>query len=258
MSTAALRTPALRLDGDHALVTGAGRGIGRAAALALAEAGADVTLVARSADELEQVAADVREMGRRARVAVADVTDDDALAGVFREAHDEGMSILVTAAGTNCTGPTVDYDLADLDLLLALNVRALFACCRAAGAGWLQAGRSGRIVNLSSQMGSVGYPGRAAYCATKHAVDGITRALAVEWAPHAITVNALAPTFVETAMTASAMADPAFSEEVRRRLPGGEIAQLEDMMGAIVYLASPAARMVTGHILAVDGGWTAW
>ena len=107
-------------------------------------------------------------------------------------------------------------------------------------------------------MGSVGYPGRAAYCATKHAVDGITRALAVEWAPHAITVNALAPTFVETAMTSSAMSDAAFSEEVRRRLPGGEIAQLEDLMGAVVYLASPAARMVTGHILAVDGGWTAW
>jgi NAD(P)-dependent dehydrogenase (short-subunit alcohol dehydrogenase family) len=185
--------PPDRLDGRHALVTGAGRGIGRAAALALAQLGAAVT-----------------------------------------------------------------YASADWDLLMEVNVRGTFLACRALGRRLRERGAGGRIVNVSSQMGVVGYPGRAAYCASKHAVNGLTKALAVEWAPHGIAVNAVAPTFIRTPLTEPMLADPQFAAEVRRRLPGGEIGEVEDVAGAIAYLASDRARLVTGHVLAVDGGWTAW
>jgi NAD(P)-dependent dehydrogenase (short-subunit alcohol dehydrogenase family) len=241
------------LGGRHALVTGAGRGLGRGAAIALAAAGARVTLVARSRDELEAVAA---EIGRGARVAVADVRDEAQVERVVATA--QPIDVLVTAAGLNRTGPTADYATADFDLLLDVNVRGTFVACRAVGRHLLERGAPGRIVTVSSQMGAVGYPGRAAYCATKHAVNGLTKALAVEWAPHGITVNAVAPTFVRTPMTEPMLADPAFAAEVRRRLPTGEVATVGEVAAAIVYLASDAARSVTGHVLAVDGGWTAW
>jgi NAD(P)-dependent dehydrogenase (short-subunit alcohol dehydrogenase family) len=241
------------LCGRHALVTGAGRGLGRGAAIALAAAGARVTLVARSRGELEAVAA---EIGPGARVAVADVRDEEQVERVVAAA--QPVDVLVTAAGLNRTGPSADYATADFDLLLDVNLRGTFVACRAVGRRLLERGAPGRIVTVSSQMGAVGYPGRAAYCATKHAVNGLTKALAVEWAPHAIAVNAVAPTFVRTPMTEPMLADPVFAAEVRRRLPTGEVATVEDVAAAIVYLASDAARSVTGHVLAVDGGWTAW
>jgi NAD(P)-dependent dehydrogenase (short-subunit alcohol dehydrogenase family) len=243
----------LPLEGRHALVTGAGRGIGRGAAIALARQGAAITLVARSRQELEAVAA---QIGGRARVAVADVRDEDE---VERAVADAGpVDILVTAAGLNRPGPSVQYATADWDLLTDVNLRGTFLACRAVGRRLIQRDRRGRIVTVSSQMGAVGYPGRAAYCATKHAVNGLTKALAVEWAPHGIAVNAVAPTFVRTPMTEPMLADPDFAAEVRRRLPTGELATIEDVAAAIAYLASDAARSVTGHVLAVDGGWTAW
>lgn len=252
------RAPSLRLDGAHALVTGASRGIGRAATHALAQAGAEVTLVARGAEELEAVAREVREGGGVAFAHTADVTDEAAVEALVAAARGRGLDVLVNAAGTNRTGPTADYAAADFDALVAINLRATFLTCRAAGRGWLADGAAGRIVNVSSQMGSVGYPGRAAYCATKHAVDGLTRALAVEWAPAGIAVNAVAPTFVRTPMVEPMLRDERFREDVLRRLPGGAIGEVEDVMGAVVFLASPAAALVTGHVLAVDGGWTAW
>jgi NAD(P)-dependent dehydrogenase (short-subunit alcohol dehydrogenase family) len=246
----------IALEGRHALVTGAGRGLGRGAALALADAGAAVTLVARSRAELETVAAEIEDAGGSARVAVADVRDEDRVERAVAAA--QPVDILVTAAGLNRTGPTAGYATADFDLLARVNLRGTFLACRAVGRHLLERGAPGRIVTVSSQMGAVGYPGRAAYCATKHAVNGLTKALAVEWAPHGIAVNAVAPTFVRTPMTEPMLADPEFAAEVRRRLPTGEVATVEEVAAAIVYLVSDAARSVTGHVLAVDGGWTAW
>jgi 2-deoxy-D-gluconate 3-dehydrogenase len=154
------------------------------------------------------------------------------------------------------------YSAADWDLVFDLNVRATFLACRAFGRALLERGSSGSgraIVTMSSQMGVVGYPGRVAYCASKHAVNGLTKALAVEWARERIRVNAVAPTFVETPLTAPMLADPAFRDEVlERRLPTGQLAQVEDVARAVRYLACDASSSVTGHILAVDGGWTAW
>jgi NAD(P)-dependent dehydrogenase (short-subunit alcohol dehydrogenase family) len=241
------------LEGRHALVTGAGRGLGRGAALALAEAGAAVTLVARSRAELEAVA---HAIGGSARVHVADVRDEEQVERAVAAA--EPVDILVTAAGLNRPGPSADYATADWDLLMDVNVRGTFLACRAAGRQMLERGGGGRIVTVSSQMGVVGYPGRTAYCATKHAVNGLTKALAVEWAPHGIAVNAVAPTFVRTPMTEPMLADPDFAADIRRRLPTRELATVDEVAAAIVYLASDAARSVTGHVLAVDGGWTAW
>jgi NAD(P)-dependent dehydrogenase (short-subunit alcohol dehydrogenase family) len=250
---------AMRLEGDHAVVTGAGSGIGRATAIALAGEGAAVTLVGRTESTLAETAATIEAEGGRAWARPGDVTDAEAVEAIFDVAEADGpVDVLVTAAGTNVTGPAADYSVDDWDALFDVNVRGTFAACRAAGRRMLARGDGGRIVTISSQMGSVGFPGRVAYCATKHAVDGMTKALAVEWAPHGITVNAVAPTFLDTPLTKPMFEDAEFAAEVARRIPGGEIAQLSDVTEAVLYLASPAARAVTGHVLAVDRGWTAW
>jgi NAD(P)-dependent dehydrogenase (short-subunit alcohol dehydrogenase family) len=172
-------------------------------------------------------------------------------------AHDV-PTICVTAAGLNRPGPTLEQSTDDFDLVVDTNLRGTYLTCRAFAAAVVAHGRAGRIVAISSQMGEVGYPGRAAYCASKHAVNGLVRALAVEWAPSGIAVNAVAPTFVETPLTLPMLADEAFRAEVLRRLPIGRIGLPADVVGAVVFLASAQASLVTGHILAVDGGWTAW
>jgi NAD(P)-dependent dehydrogenase (short-subunit alcohol dehydrogenase family) len=236
-----------RLDGRLALVTGAGRGIGRGCAAALAEAGADVVAVSRTAAELEDIALGVRP-------AACDVTDSGRLrelvAGLPR------LDVLVVAAGTNIPEPLPAVIDDHLDAMLDLNVRATFVTLQAAARRMVAAG-AGSIVLVSSQMGHVGAARRSAYCATKHAVEGLAKAAAVELAPSGVRVNTVAPTFVETPLTAPFLADPAFRAEVEAQIPLGRIGRVEDVTGAVVYLASDASALVTGTSLRVDGGWTA-
>jgi NAD(P)-dependent dehydrogenase (short-subunit alcohol dehydrogenase family) len=247
--------PSLRLDGQQALVTGAGRGIGRAVALALAEAGADVALVSRSPDELASVAADVEARGRRALPLVCDVTDAAQVGAAF--AGLERLDLLVNNAGSNIPEPFVEVTEAHLDFLLQLNIKATFLVAQQAARLMLARGHGGVIINMSSQMGHVGAPNRTVYCMTKHAVEGLSKALAVELAPHGIRVNTIGPTFIETPLTQGFLAQPSFRESVLARIPLGRLGQLEDVVGAVVFLASPAAALITGASLLIDGGWTA-
>ena len=247
--------PALRLDGQRALVTGAGRGIGLAAAAALAEAGAHVALAARTAADVEAAAAALRAAGRRAEALVLDVRDTAAVAAAL--ASREPFDVLVNNAGCNRPGPFVEATEADYDTVMGLNVRAAFFTSQAFVQRLMAAGRPGVILNISSQMGHVGAAGRSIYCASKHAVEGLTKALAVELAPHGIRVNSICPTFVETAMTKPYFEDEAFRRSVLAKIKLGRLGRPEDLMGAVVYLASPAAALVTGASLLVDGGWTA-
>ena len=239
------------LDGQLALVTGAGRGLGRACAEGLAEAGARVIAAARSEDEIAEVAG--HESGR-IEGWTGDVTD----AGfVDRVGSIEGLTILVNNAGGNRPQPFVDVDAESLDFIIDQNVRAAFRVAQAATKAMLASGSAGSIINMSSQMGHVGSPKRSVYCMTKHAIEGLTKAMAVELAPHGIRVNTVAPTFVETPLTKPMLEDPEFREFVFGMIPMGKLATMNDVVSAVLYLASPAAGMVTGHSLKVDGGWTA-
>lgn len=249
------RTPAASLEGRHALVTGAGRGLGIALAVALAEAGASVDLIARSGDEVEAVAGGLRALGHRASALALDISDVAAVREALadRPCHD----ILVNNAGTNRPKPFVEVTGADYDAVVGLNLQATFFVTQAVARRLLAAGRSGSIINLTSQMGHVGAPNRSLYCASKHALEGLTKALAVEFGPHGIRVNAIAPTFVETPMTRPFLADEAFRESVLAKIHLGRLAQPEDLMAAVVFLAGQGAAMITGSSLRVDGGWTA-
>jgi len=249
-----------RLDGRTALVTGAGRGIGRAIALALAAAGAELVLVSRTKSQLDEVARGIAGAGGKARVAPFDVTDTGAMRTAF--AGVGHLDILVNNAGLNRPRPFLEVDEATLDQLLTLNIRATFLVAQAAARlmvapnGAKQRG-SGVIINMSSQMGHVGSPNRTVYCATKHAIEGLTKAMAVELAPFGIRVISLAPTFVETPLSRTFLADPAFNRFVLDKIALGRLATLDEIAAAAVYLASPAAGAVTGSSLLVDGGWTA-
>ena len=247
------------LTGQVALVAGGGRGLGLGCAHALAEAGATVLVAARTAADVEAAVEAIAAAGGTASAFVADVTDEAQVADLVAAALDLGdLRVCVNSAGTNRTGPTTTYATGDWDFLFDVNVRATFLVCRAVGAALLDRGVAGSIVNMSSQMGTVGFPGRAAYCATKHAVEGLTKALGVEWAPHGVRVNAVAPTFVETPLTRPMFEDAEFRAEVERRLPTRELATIEQVADAVRYLACPASGSVTGTVLRVDGGWTAW
>jgi NAD(P)-dependent dehydrogenase (short-subunit alcohol dehydrogenase family) len=249
------RTPSFRLDGRRALITGAGRGIGLAAAAALAEAGAAVTLAARSSAEIESAAAAIRAEGGLAEALAIDVTNIEAMRAAL--AARPPFHILVNNAGTNRPAPVTEVTPEDFDAVLGLNLRATFFVAQAVARGLIAAGAQGSIINISSQMGHVGGPRRSVYCASKAATEGMTKAMALDLAPHGIRVNTLCPTFIETPMTRPFFADESFRASVLSRIKLGRLGQVEDLMGAILFLAGDASSLMTGAPLIVDGGWTA-
>jgi len=248
-----------RLDGRTALVTGAGRGIGRACALALAQAGAEVWLMARTRGEIDTAVAEIRSAGGVAHTVACDVTDTAAMQKAI--AAIPVLDVLVNNAGSNIPEPFVEVSEAHLDRLLALNVRAAFLVAQAAAKKMLEAperkARGGAILHMSSQMGHVGSPNRSVYCLTKHALEGLTKAMALEFASQGIRVLSIAPTFVETPMYQKMATRPEFARWVLDRIPAGRVGQVQEVAAAVVFAASPGASLMTGTSLVVDGGWTA-
>lgn len=249
------RTPSFRLDGRRALVTGAGRGIGHALAVALAEAGADVTLVARTKDEVEAGAGAIRASGGVATGDRLDVTDIQGVASFFRERP--AFDVLVNNAGTNRPRPMQEVGEDDFDAVIDLNVKSAFFVAQGCVRRMLADAVTGSLIHVGSQMGHVGGRNRSLYCASKWAIEGMSKSFALDLAPHGIRSNTLAPTFIETPMTRPFFEDPAFQAEVLGRIKLGRIGTVEDLMGGVVYLASDASSLVTGTSLVVDGGWTA-
>ncbi len=249
------RTPSLRLDGRRALVTGAGRGIGLACAAALAEAGAHVVLAARTEAEIEAAAAAMRDAGHQAEAAPFDVTDLPAMRDAV--GRHGPFHVFVNNAGAARHATFLDVTEADYDAVLDLNLRAAFFAAQAVARGMHAAAIRGSIINVSSQMGRVGGPRRSVYSASKHALEGMTKAAAIELGPLGIRMNTLCPTFIETPMTRPFFEDAAFRDWVLGNIRLGRVGQVEDLMGAVVFLASDASAMMTGSALLVDGGWTA-
>lgn len=251
MTREAATTETGLLTGKTALVTGAGRGIGRACASALAGAGVRVIAVARTRADLDSLQEMFPEL--------VETWQEDVTSGAFyaRVEALQGLDILVNNAGTNKPQEFSAVDRDTLDTMLKLNVAAAFRTAQSAVRVMLREQVSGSIINMSSQMGHVGSPGRTVYCMTKHAVEGLTRAMAVELAPHGIRVNAIAPTFIETSLTRPMFSKPEFNEFVLGRIPLGKVARAEDVAEAVLFLASSRSGMITGDSLRIDGGWTA-
>jgi len=249
------KTPSFRLDGTRALVTGAGRGIGLACAAALAEAGAHVALAARSLDELEDAAAAIRAEGGSAEVLPLNVMDLAGVRAAIKQA--EPFDILVNNAGGNRPMSFVDATEEDFDAVVDLNLKAAFFVAQAVVTRMIEAGVKGSIIHMGSQMGHVGGARRSLYCASKWAIEGLNKAIALDLAPHGIRSNTIAPTFIETPMTRPFFEDKAFVDSVLSKIKLGRLGQVEDLMGAVVFLASGASALMTGASLVVDGGWTA-
>ncbi|MCB2006925.1 MAG: SDR family oxidoreductase [Rhodoferax sp.] len=247
------------LHGRTALVTGAGRGIGRSCAITLARAGAEVWLTARSADEIAAVAQQMRDEGGSAHAVACDATDSAAMRAVIADIP--VLDVLVNNAGTNTPRAFVDVGEDELDALLALNLRAMFLVAQAAARKMREhperRARGGAIVNMGSQMGHVGQALRSVYCMAKHGLEGLTKAAAIELAPDGIRVVTIAPTVIETPMVAERMRGPDFAQRVLQRIPLGRVGQPDEVAAAVLFAASPAASLVTGSSILVDGGFTA-
>lgn len=255
MSVSLPKTPSFRLDGKRALVTGASSGIGLACAAALAEAGAEVTMVARGAERLDDAVRAVRSAGSKARAQVLDVSDIPALRAVI--STQGPFDLLVNAAGLARHSPALDTTEEDFDAVATVNIKAAYFAAQAVAQGLIAAGKPGSIIQVSSQMGHVGGVDRAVYCATKHAVEGMTKAMAMEWGGHGIRVNTLCPTFILTPLTQATFDNPERRAWIESKIRLGRVGEVEDVMGAVLYLASDGSALVTGTALRVDGGWTA-
>jgi 2-deoxy-D-gluconate 3-dehydrogenase len=252
--------PSMRLDGKVVMVTGAGSGIGKAVAVAISEAGADCVpceLPEKMAD-LDAVCGEIRALGRKAHPMPLRLPDlesiDSLVAGAVAEMG--RIDVLVNNAGINIPRDALEVTEADWDRVLDVNLKGLFFLSQRVARHMVEAG-GGKIVNMASQNGVIGYYKRAAYCSSKAGVVNLTRVLALEWAPHHVNVNAVGPTFILTPLTQSTFDDPALREDLLKRIPLGRVGQPEDVVGAVVFLSSPAADLITGHTLLVDGGWTA-
>ncbi|MCJ8332547.1 MAG: glucose 1-dehydrogenase [Lentisphaeria bacterium] len=248
------KTPSFQLTGRRAVITGASRGIGLAAAAALAEYGAELTLIARNSDELNAACKEINDQGGNATAHVMDVTDTDAMNAFFNDS--KAFDILVNNAGMNRPAPAIDVTQDDFEKIMDLNVKAAFFMSQGTAKRWIDEGKSGSIINVSSQMGHVGGIERSVYCASKHAMEGFTKSMALEWGEHGIRVNTVSPTFIETEMAKSTLERPEMRDWVLSNIALGRVGQIEDIMGAIIFLASDASAMVTGSSLRVDGAWT--
>ena len=248
-------TPSFRLDDKTALITGASSGIGLGCAVALAEAGAHVVVSARSSDKLNSVVDAMKAKGLSAEAMVMDVADTNAI----KETIDNKgpFDILVNSAGLGRHAPSKDTSLEDFDAVMNVNLRGAYFVTQAVANGLIKAKKPGSLINISSQMGHVGGIDRAVYSASKHAVEGFTKAMAIEWGSHQIRVNTICPTFIRTPLTQSTFDNPDRKEWIESKIKIGRIGEVEDIMGAVVFLASAGSSMVTGSALMVDGGWTA-
>ena len=244
-----------RLDGLTALVTGAGRGLGEACAIALSEAGADLIIMSRTENDLLTLKGRIESFGGEGKVSICDASDPDQISNIIPKLG--RIDVLVNNAGTNIPESFVDVSLSNLDTILNLNVRGAFLMAQAVVQGMLEREHGGSIIHMSSQMGHVGAPNRTVYCASKHAIEGLTKAMGVELAHHGIRVNSVGPTFIETPLSKPFFEDENFAKDTLGRIPMGKLGSVEDVADAVVYLASPASGMVTGSSLVVDGGWTA-
>jgi len=246
------------LGGKVAVVTGAGRGLGYHFALALARYGADVVVCSRTVSELEAVAGEIEKLGRRAMIQRMDITSISDIRSMVEKTTKQfdRIDILVNNAGLNRPEWAEEVTEANWDLVLNTNLKGLFFCAQAVGRVMIEQ-KKGKIINVSSDAGSVGLIKRTAYCASKGGVNQVTKVLAIEWAKHNINVNAIAPAFIETPLTAPMFKEPEFRDYVLDNTPLGRIGTTHDVVGAIIFLASEASNYVTGHTLLIDGGWTA-
>lgn len=249
------RTPSFRLDGRRALVAGASSGIGLAAAVALAEAGAEVTVAARRVEALEALVAALRDAGHAAQALALDVSKVEATRQAI--GANGPFDILVNSAGMARHTPALDTNEADFDAVADLNIKGAYFLTQSVARGLIAAGKPGSLINISSQMAHVGGPERAVYCASKHAVEGFTKGMAIEWGKAGIRINTICPTFIRTALTEAAFQDEAKRSWIEGMIKLGRVGEVEDIMGAVVFLASDASALITGTALLVDGGWTA-
>ena len=249
------KLPSFRLDGKRALVTGAGRGIGMGASIALAESGANVTLVSRTKKELKDLTDHINSQGFTASFEVLDVNNEDEVISFINNA--EPFDILVNNAGTNRPAKLIETKIEDFDYVMSLNVRSVISLTKLVVKKMLDANIKGSIINVSSQMGHVGGPNRTTYCSSKFAIEGFTKSLAIELGPDGIRVNAICPTFIQTPMTEPFLKDDDFKKATIGMIPLGRLGEVKDLMGPFVFLASDASSLMTGSSVLVDGGWTA-